>query len=411
VAKASRNGSSADVCTKERLLNAALIEFTEKGYYLTNADAITKRAGVGHGTFYLYFKSKNEALAELLLQAIDNMPFTAYRQDVKYLMRKVHNRLDLEEAILELFEPMWKYPGLLKALVQSMLQDKEIFLLAKEIREIIIRVLSAIIVALQKKGSHKGYDARILSEIISVCITSSFLMHELEIITCSPEELAHTLSGIIAPMLFSAERIKPSTALRPAIPENDAKIRRDLLEAAKAEFIAHGYFEAKITHITSKAGYSRGTFYLYYKDKEDLMEAIFFDMMGRMNQSDNLTVDSINALDVSSLEDMVRILTQIVNVFDAPINWSLTQGFFFSPKLSHFYKDMFAVYSEPIVNKIKMLQAQGHCRDIDPQIAAPIILATVSYSAFLRGAQVISCTRRKYALNTAWLLYTFINHS
>lgn len=409
--KAPRNGSNADLRTKERLLNAALVEFTDKGFFLTNADAIAKRAGMSHGTFYLYFKSKNEALAELLLRAIDSMPYTAYRQDVKYLLHKVHNRSDLEAAILELFEPMQKSSGLLKALVQSMLQDKDIFLLAKEIRETITRVLSAIIVALQKKGCHKGYDARILAEIITICLTSSFLMLELGIVTCSLEALAHTLSGIISPVLFFAKQTKIPTAVRPAIPENDSKIRRDLLEAAKAEFIAHGYFDAKITHITRKAGYSRGTFYLYYKDKEDLMEAIFYDMMGRMTNSDNLTVDSINAVDIGSLEALVRVLTEIVNVFDAPINWSLTQGFFFSPKLSRFYKDMFKLYSEPIVNKITALQAQGHCRDIDPHLAAPIILATVSYSAFLRGTQIISCTKRKYAVNMAWFLYTFINQS
>jgi len=411
VGKPPRSGSSDDLHTKERLLNAALVEFTDKGYYLTNADAIAKRAGMGHGTFYLYFKSKNEALAELLSRALDSMPYTAYRKDVKYLLRKVHNRSDLETAILELLEPMQRSSGLLKALVQSMLHDRDIFQLAKEIQGTITRALSAIIVSLQKQGGHKGYDAKILSEIITISISSSFLMIELGIVSCSLKDLAHTLSGIIFPVLFSAHRAKVSPAARLAIPENDAKIRRDLLEAAKAEFISHGYFEAKITHITRKAGYSRGTFYLYYKDKEDLLEAIFYDMMGRRNHSDNLTVDAINAFDVTSLETLVQTLTKIANVFDAPINLSLTQGFFFNPKLSRFYKDIFTLYGEPIVNKIAMLQTQGHCRDIDPQIAAPIILATVSYSAFLRGVQAISCTRRKYALNMAWFLYAFINHS
>jgi len=306
---------------------------------------------------------------------------------------------------------MQKSSGMLKALVQSMLHDSDIFQLAKEIQGTITRALSAIIATLQNQGGHKGYDAKILSEIITVSLSSSLLMLELGIVACSLKDLAHTLSGIIFPVLFFAHQTKTSPAVRLAIPENDAKIRRDILEAAKAEFIAQGYFEAKITHIARKAGYSRGTFYLYYKDKEDLLEAIFYDMMGRMNQSDNLTVDAINAFDVTSLETLVHILTKIVNVFDTPINLSLTQGFFFSPKLSRFYKNMFTLYSNPIVNKITMLQTQGHCRDIDPQIAAPIILATVSYSAFLRGVHAISCTRRKYALNMAWFLYTFIKHS
>ena len=42
--------------TRQRLLDAAIKEFSEHGYYLTNVDSITQRAGVSHGTFYLYFK-------------------------------------------------------------------------------------------------------------------------------------------------------------------------------------------------------------------------------------------------------------------------------------------------------------------------------------------------------------------
>lgn len=406
---APRKTSSPDIRTKERLLNAALFEFTDKGYYLTNADVIAKRAGVGHGTFYLYFKSKNEALIALMSQVLDRMPYTAYRQDVKYLMRRVHNRSELELAIQELFEPLQEYSGLLKALVQGMLQDVEIFRLAKELAQSIARMLCAIIVAQQKNGRHNGYDARILSEITSICLTTSILMAALQIVTCSLETLAHTLSGIIFPVLFEDKRTKKTTTVRLSIPENDSKIRRDLLEAAKTEFIAHGYFEAKITHITRRAGYSRGTFYLYYKDKDDLMEAVYRDMMGTITPRENLSVGFIDTLDVTSLEAFVHILTEIVNVFDAPINWSLLQGFFNSPRLSRLYKDMFMLYSEPIVAKIAALQTQGHCQGIDPQLAAPIILATVSYSAFLRNAKVITCTKRKYALNMAWFLYTFLN--
>ncbi len=411
MSKAPRKESNADLKTKERLLNAAWIEFTEKGYYLTNADAIAKRAGVGHGTFYLYYKSKNEALADLLLKALEKTPYTRYRNDARFLLRTVHSRSDLDVAILEFLEPMLQYSGLFKAVVQSMLQDKDILHLAEDIRETVTRMLSAVIAARQKQGHHKGYDARVLSEIITVCLMSSFLMFELGVISCSPEALAHTLSGIIHPVLYCARQSLHTPAVRAAIPENDEKIRRDILQAAKAEFIAKGYFEAKITHITRKAGYSRGTFYLYYKDKEDLMEAIFYDMVGRMNRRDTLTVDSIDAVDATSLEDLVRVLTEIVKIFDAPINWSLTQGFFSSPKLSRFYKDIFTVYGAPIVSKIKRQQDLGLCPDIDPDLAAPIVLSTVSYSAFLRGAGVIACTKRKYAANMAWFLYVFVNQS
>jgi AcrR family transcriptional regulator len=44
--------------TRERLLAAARTLFVARGYHLTRPQDITRLAGVGHGTFYLYFADK-----------------------------------------------------------------------------------------------------------------------------------------------------------------------------------------------------------------------------------------------------------------------------------------------------------------------------------------------------------------
>ena len=51
--------------TRIRLLKAGRQEFIKQGYYDTSIDAITEKAGVSHGTFYLHFNSKNELLIEI----------------------------------------------------------------------------------------------------------------------------------------------------------------------------------------------------------------------------------------------------------------------------------------------------------------------------------------------------------
>ncbi|HEX7040989.1 MAG TPA: TetR/AcrR family transcriptional regulator [Trueperaceae bacterium] len=52
--------------TRRRLLEAAEAEIGENGYAATSVAAITRRAGVAQGTFYLYFRSKKDALVELV---------------------------------------------------------------------------------------------------------------------------------------------------------------------------------------------------------------------------------------------------------------------------------------------------------------------------------------------------------
>ncbi len=54
--------------TKERLLLSAKEVFSEKGFHKTKVSDIVKKAGVSQGTFYIYFKSKEEIFKELILQ-------------------------------------------------------------------------------------------------------------------------------------------------------------------------------------------------------------------------------------------------------------------------------------------------------------------------------------------------------
>lgn len=52
--------------TRQRLLDAAEIEIGQNGFARTTVAAITNRAKVGQGTFYLYFGAKEDALRELV---------------------------------------------------------------------------------------------------------------------------------------------------------------------------------------------------------------------------------------------------------------------------------------------------------------------------------------------------------
>ena len=54
--------------TKEKLLLSAKEVFSEKGFHKTKVSDIVKKAGVSQGTFYIYFKSKEEIFKELILQ-------------------------------------------------------------------------------------------------------------------------------------------------------------------------------------------------------------------------------------------------------------------------------------------------------------------------------------------------------
>jgi AcrR family transcriptional regulator len=60
--------------TRQRLLDAAVEEFSERGYSATTVDDIVSRAGATRATFYLHFKGKSELVLELMEKANDFRP-------------------------------------------------------------------------------------------------------------------------------------------------------------------------------------------------------------------------------------------------------------------------------------------------------------------------------------------------
>jgi AcrR family transcriptional regulator len=64
---AGRPLSSRGAKTRRRLLEAAESVFADLGYHDASIVKITEAAGVGQGTFYLYFASKKEVFDELVL--------------------------------------------------------------------------------------------------------------------------------------------------------------------------------------------------------------------------------------------------------------------------------------------------------------------------------------------------------
>ena len=54
--------------TRRKILDAAALEIGRRGFSASSISDITAAAGVGQGTFYIYFQSKEEVLREMVLQ-------------------------------------------------------------------------------------------------------------------------------------------------------------------------------------------------------------------------------------------------------------------------------------------------------------------------------------------------------
>jgi AcrR family transcriptional regulator len=79
--------------TRRRLLEAAEVVFSEQGYHEASIVKITERAGIGLGTFYLYFDSKQSIFEALVIDLNRRV-----RHSMSEAMEGASSRLDAERA-------------------------------------------------------------------------------------------------------------------------------------------------------------------------------------------------------------------------------------------------------------------------------------------------------------------------
>lgn len=88
--------------TKQKLLEAAVEVFSEKGFDGARVDEIAARAQVNKAMLYYYFDSKEKLLAELVRN---------YKEDVKKLKENIVKNIDLDDdnKIDAMFEGMYDF--------------------------------------------------------------------------------------------------------------------------------------------------------------------------------------------------------------------------------------------------------------------------------------------------------------
>ncbi|MDD7909645.1 MULTISPECIES: TetR/AcrR family transcriptional regulator [Pseudovibrio] len=102
--------------TKKAILTAAERVIGAQGYNEASIGDITREAGVGQGTFYIYFKSKEEVFHELVIEM-----GRLVRRELSSVARDATDRLAAEKAGLKAFlEFVRAHPDLYRVVQEAM---------------------------------------------------------------------------------------------------------------------------------------------------------------------------------------------------------------------------------------------------------------------------------------------------
>jgi len=149
------------ISKREEILEAASRVFAEKEFHEVLIDDIAALAGVGKGTVYRYFRTKEELYFETILQAFDHLSATlaeAVAQESSPMRR-------LERIIRESLRFSWERRHLL-----SLLQGDERRFAMREAelrrrREGMMALVQRVILEGIERREFRGVDARIAAEL------------------------------------------------------------------------------------------------------------------------------------------------------------------------------------------------------------------------------------------------------
>lgn len=109
--------------TRRKLLEAAEREFGDKGFHDASVSSITTRAQVGQGTFYLYFRSKDEIFSVLVREL-----GRALRRHLAEGTAGIKGRMKAERRGIESFlEFTFEHPGVYRIVQEAQFVDQAVF--------------------------------------------------------------------------------------------------------------------------------------------------------------------------------------------------------------------------------------------------------------------------------------------
>ena len=109
--------------TRAKLIDAAEAVFGELGYDRASIVAITRRAGVAQGTFYVYFEDKKAIFVELVYVLSHRI-----RSEIAVAVLSIDDRLDMEwVGYRAFFDVAFRDRNLYKILRQSEFVDEDLY--------------------------------------------------------------------------------------------------------------------------------------------------------------------------------------------------------------------------------------------------------------------------------------------
>jgi AcrR family transcriptional regulator len=374
---------SAD--TRQRLIGAAFDIFVNIGYHGIRISDITDYAGLGKGTFYLYFESKRDLLLACLQSVIETVEAgsAAYAaEDLDYFPRMARR---MSAGV----DPAGRWRNIdtfLRVSVDS--TDEEVSTGARRVHALILERGRVEFEEAMRAGVVRHVDLALAGQTIAgvtevlawrlkrddsygVAAMLAFLkdLHVRLFLRGSPET---DRCSQAAEILRGVDRVEGlvRAALPPRWPiQHGGDTRDKIIRAAVDLFLDVGYHNLRVSDLTNYAGIGKGTLYHHFAGKRDLLLAYFRLVSERVQVSELLITEA-------RLDHLERLAFRLRAWVEPGTKWNRIVTFMRIQADSPDHEIAAAAWEayrcilEPVKADLEEAMRVGTARELDPELAA-----------------------------------------
>jgi len=187
---------------------------------------------------------------------------------------------------------------------------------------------------------------------------------------------------------------------------------RRILAAADEVFSERGYSGTTIAEIIKRAGIGHGTFWLYFHNKEDLVQYMLKEMVEEFESFPWYGADNVDGISVVTLSDVENIIRGVVDIFSrySSIHPLVVQASLESEDFRKSLDELNEPFARILEKKLKEHLEKGLCRDLDPTVTAHIILSMLEYTNLQWVKEDIPTDQDTLIHNLSVILYHTLNH-
>jgi AcrR family transcriptional regulator len=175
-----------------RLLEAALAEFDERGFHAVRVDDVVRRAQSSHGTFYLYFSSKEDVFKALLRDALHDI--TVITGEFPVVTRDRAGRLALRDWVQRFCDIYAAYAPVMRVLSQADSVGQEVW---GDGLQVLFRLAEAIATGMTAARQHAPVERAELTALACVMMLERVNYLLSAGVRLPRENMADRLSAII----------------------------------------------------------------------------------------------------------------------------------------------------------------------------------------------------------------------